>query len=111
MNATFKDNRTTDNVGNMLEFVRKAMNTTSLGTKESIFRRNLGAILEQSWTKDKLNEFLKDNKIQESDLAFYFNDWEWNASLKRWEGPNGQWIQVTEVNADDYESSEIDYGI
>ena len=111
MNATFRDNRTADNVGNMLEFVRKAMNTTSLGTKESIFRRNLGAILEQSWTKDKLNEFLKDNKIDQPALAFYFNDWNWNASLKRWEGPEGQWIQVTEVNADDYESSEIDYGV
>lgn len=111
MNATFKDNRTVDNTKNMLEFVRKAMNTASIGTKESIFRHNLGAILEESWTKDKLDSFLKDNNIQESDLAFYFNDWQWNATLKRWEGPQGQWIQVLDVNPDDYQNSEIEYGI
>lgn len=110
MNATFKDSGVEDTTKNMLEFVRKAMNTVSGTSREVIFKRNLGAILEESLSKEDLTGFLAENNVTQEELPYYFNNWHWDASNKRWEGPDGHWIKVDSVNPDDYQESEITYG-
>ena len=110
MNASFKDKGTKDTTKNMLEFVRKAMNTVSGTSIDVVFKRNLGAILEESWSKEDLAGFLAENNVTQEELPYYFNNWHWDASNKRWEGPDGQWIKIESVNPDDYKESEITHG-
>lgn len=110
MNATFKDSGVEDTTKNMLEFVRKAMNTVSGTSREVIFKRNLGAILEESLSKEDLAGFLAENNVTKEELPYYFNNWHWNASNKRWEGPDGQWIKIDSINLNNYQQSEITYG-
>lgn len=111
MRSTFKEDKTPDTVENVLDFVRKAMNTISGTSKEAIFRHNIGAILMESWNDTELTAFLGANNITKEELPYFFNDWTWNSSYKRWEGPNGQWLKIEELDPDEYKNCEISYEV
>lgn len=75
--------------------------------KGRLLAENMKSIVEQSMSNRELDEFKA--KLNMKDINF--DDWKWNESQKRLEGPDGGWVKVEGSSTEGYGSVNIEYGV
>ena len=78
-----------------------------MNDKGRLLAENMKNIVEQSMSSKELDEFK--SKLHMSDINF--DDWKWNESQKRLEGPDGGWVKVEGSASEGYGSVNIEYGV